>query len=241
MNRFNKNNWNQVAKSFHVTSLNSKAHKDKYREIALTIVGLNPENVLDLGCGTGILEKELLEVGYKGHILGIDGSSEMLALAKTFAGESEKLSYWQANLDQEFSTKERFDLIVSINLFFFLLEKQNFLTNVGKSLRDKSSRFIMVTPHSQDKVKISDYIGEHFSNTTPREKVLIMLSELGNIPHYFRMVMNELGVRRLESSGVLRADTIPELEGIAANSGLKVINAVETNDKKGIIVEMRRV
>ena len=49
----------------------------------LTRAGITSGHVLDLGCGSGILARELTALGYE--VTGIDGSADMLALAATTA------------------------------------------------------------------------------------------------------------------------------------------------------------
>lgn len=49
----------------------------------LTRAGITSGHVLDLGCGSGILARELTALGY--DVTGIDGSADMLALARTIA------------------------------------------------------------------------------------------------------------------------------------------------------------
>ena len=52
----------------------------------LTRAGITSGHVLDLGCGSGILARELTALGY--DVTGIDGSADMLALAGTVAPQA---------------------------------------------------------------------------------------------------------------------------------------------------------
>ncbi|MCK4232959.1 class I SAM-dependent methyltransferase [candidate division WOR-3 bacterium] len=112
-----------------------------YIKDIFTINGIEPEIILDLGCGTGIPASYFLKEGYR--IIGIDGSMEMLRIAK------EKLSQYNPVLIQSrfeyFTIKNHVDLVISLfdSLNNLIYEKdllQTFI-NVGNSLR-KGGLFI---------------------------------------------------------------------------------------------------
>lgn len=117
--------WNDMARSFHALSSRSKAHKDKYFTIAKTIVDINPSNIIDLGCGSGLLENELIKLNYGGKIVAVDGSIEMLKIAKTLCGD--KVDFIELNLDNGIKLGKKFDVVVAINVLFFIKDKKIFL------------------------------------------------------------------------------------------------------------------
>jgi len=84
------------------------------------------------------------------------------------------------------------------------------------------------------------YVGEHFKSTNFLEKILIVVNELGNIPHYTRMVINELKLRRLEAEGRITFSTVAEVEELALASSLVIVKRLIVEDKRGIMFEMRR-
>jgi len=63
---------------------NTTARTQAIRERTIALLGLNPgDTVLDAGCGTGKSFELLLErVGREGHVVGVDQSPEMIAIAK---------------------------------------------------------------------------------------------------------------------------------------------------------------
>lgn len=71
---------------------------------------LKPQNLLELGCGTGSHTKEFLNAGLQ--ISAMDLSSSMLAVAKRKNANS-KVEFWQSNI-LEFSTNQKFDLSVCL-------------------------------------------------------------------------------------------------------------------------------
>jgi len=233
-----KNIWDKVARSFHVTSMNSRAHRDKYLDIAKIVVSKKPDNILDLGCGSGILEKRISEIGYSGSILGVDYSGAMVEIAKGLKIDGD-IRFEKHDLNDYFPSGP-FDLIVSINALFFINDKLKFFKNISKQLSFPNATFILFMPIPEGGGSIMRYVGEHFKSTNFLEKILIVVNELGNIPHYTRMVINELKLRRLEAEGRITFSTVAEVEELALASSLVIVKRLIVEDKRGIMFEMRR-
>jgi len=83
----------------------------------LSLAGPRPCNVLDLGCGTGILCCALAERGHR--VTGVDPAAAMLAVArsKPHAQQVE----WVESSAQNFKAHRRFDLIVMTGHAFQIL------------------------------------------------------------------------------------------------------------------------
>lgn len=63
-------------------------HDLAIESLAKTIHGFDPEaEILDLGCGTGVLERALTKLGH--HVVGVDFSPEMLKVAREKCPEAE--------------------------------------------------------------------------------------------------------------------------------------------------------
>lgn len=68
------------------------------------------ETVLDLGCGDGVLSRQIAQLVPKGKVIGIDASYGMLQTAKKL--ECDNLSFMQIDInDMDFSNE--FDIIFS--------------------------------------------------------------------------------------------------------------------------------
>jgi SAM-dependent methyltransferase len=74
----------------------------------VSLAGVHPCRVLDLGCGTGTLCCALAERGHR--VTGVDPAAAMLAVArrKPYAEQVE----WVESTAQSYRTQQRFDLIV---------------------------------------------------------------------------------------------------------------------------------
>jgi ubiquinone/menaquinone biosynthesis C-methylase UbiE len=93
--------------------------------------------ILDLGCGAGdvsMLAAEL--VGPEGSIVGIDGSQEVLNVAKERAREGglHHISFVQASIEA-FSAREPFDLVIGRYILIHQSEPVTLLRNAARLVR----------------------------------------------------------------------------------------------------------
>lgn len=74
----------------------------------LSLAGVEPRRVLDLGCGTGTLCCALAERGHR--VTGVEPAAAMLGIAKSKPG-AERVE-WVESSAQDYRSEQRFDLIV---------------------------------------------------------------------------------------------------------------------------------
>jgi 2-polyprenyl-3-methyl-5-hydroxy-6-metoxy-1,4-benzoquinol methylase len=83
----------------------------------LSLAGVHPRNVLDLGCGTGTLCCALAERGHR--VTGVDPAAAMLAVAR-LKPHAEYVE-WVKSTAQSYRSQGRFDLIVMTGHAFQVL------------------------------------------------------------------------------------------------------------------------
>jgi 2-polyprenyl-3-methyl-5-hydroxy-6-metoxy-1,4-benzoquinol methylase len=83
----------------------------------LALAGYGPLDILDLGCGTGILSNAYAEMGHR--VTGVDPAAAMLAVART-KPQADRIS-WVTSSAQAFRSDRRFDLIVMTGHAFQVL------------------------------------------------------------------------------------------------------------------------
>ena len=86
-------------------------------EFYVSLAGLSPCTVLDLGCGTGTLCCALAERGHR--VTGVDPAAAMLAVARN-KPQAEQVEWVEASA-QSYKTQQRFDLIVMTGHAFQIL------------------------------------------------------------------------------------------------------------------------
>ncbi len=94
------------------------------------------ETVLDAGCGTGRLTRDLLEALPRGHVVGLDLSQNMLDAARAylepdFEGRVEFVCCDLLNMPFE----QRFDGIFSTASFHWVLDHNRLFRNLHRALR----------------------------------------------------------------------------------------------------------
>jgi len=90
------------------------------------------ENILDLGCGDGVLTKQLADLVPEGKVLGIDASKGMIETAKELEGHNVSFSWLDIN-HMDFS--DEFDLIFSNAALHWVKNHKLLLLNCYKALK----------------------------------------------------------------------------------------------------------
>jgi trans-aconitate methyltransferase len=117
--------WNSI--------LYDKSHDfvSKYGEGILSYLNPQPEEkILDLGCGTGDLTKEIFLAG--AHVIGIDSSAEMIAKAKAKFPE---IDFYQMDA-REIKFDTQFDAIFSNAVLHWIPEKELVIKKMYSQLKD---------------------------------------------------------------------------------------------------------
>jgi trans-aconitate methyltransferase len=115
---------------------NKHAFVSQYGESVLALLGVKPgERILDLGCGTGDLAKQIQEQG--ANVVGIDASVEMIAKAK---GKYPELDFSVAN-GIDFHFDEPFDAVFTNATLHWIHDADGVITSVYNTLKP-GGRFV---------------------------------------------------------------------------------------------------
>ncbi len=92
------------------------------------------ETVLDAGCGSGRVTEALAELLPDGHVIGVDGSAEMLAAARARLGDRVELI--EQDLEALDLGERRVDAILSTATFHWVPDHARLFARLRATLRD---------------------------------------------------------------------------------------------------------
>ena len=124
----------------------------------LFLEGMNPERALSLGCGSGSLERKMLQKGLCKHVEGCDISEPLLERARDKAKkECLAIDYFSADLNLPNFTEGRYDLIIGAGIFHHVENLEGLFANLKRALKPKG------------KLLVYDYVGpSRFQWTEPQ-------------------------------------------------------------------------
>jgi ubiquinone/menaquinone biosynthesis C-methylase UbiE len=105
---------------------------EKYIEVMKEIENLKDKVVLDIGCGTGIMEGMLIEAK---HIIGLDISIEMIKIAKGKYGKYYNISWVNADAENLPIKSESIDLSLMITVIQNTPNPLNALGEIERTLK----------------------------------------------------------------------------------------------------------
>jgi len=100
-------------------------------EFYLSLAGLTPCTILDLGCGTGLLSDALATLGHE--VTGVDPAAAMLDIARQ-RPNGNRIT-WVQSTAQAFRSSHRFDLIVMTGNTFQVLLDDEAIRNTFTTMR----------------------------------------------------------------------------------------------------------
>jgi len=92
------------------------------------------ENILDVGCGDGLITFLVSKKLSTGHITGIDISKEMVFYAQKTYKDNKNCTFIQGNIE-EYVSKETYDIIISFNSLHWVPKQSTALKNIFISLK----------------------------------------------------------------------------------------------------------
>ena len=102
-------------------------------------------DVLDFGCGSGVLLRELLSLGVK--VTGVDASKAMIDAARAqFSDQAHRVSLeWLTNdSEQRLYTGRRYDIVLCISVLEFVSDFQSTLSHLSSLLQENGVLIISV-------------------------------------------------------------------------------------------------
>lgn len=101
------------------------------RDFYLNLAGDAPQQILDLGCGTGLICNQYAKNGHQ--VTGLDPSSGMLNIARK--SQFGKQIKWVEGFSQDFNLNQKFDLIIMTGHAFQVLLSDEDVLNTFKMVK----------------------------------------------------------------------------------------------------------
>ena len=126
-------------------------HSETQRGWAWELLGLvsfeGSEELLDFGCGDGKITAEMARLIPRGHVTGVDRSSNMIHLAKMHFPQSAyaNLAFRQTTSETFEEIEGLYDVISAFSVFNFVSEPVKILQNLKAHLRP-DGRLLLVVP-----------------------------------------------------------------------------------------------
>ena len=100
----------------------------RYQKLGIFKDIIKKKKILDLGCGGGILSEDLAREG--ANVKAIDSSSKLIKEAKRRAVDGKlKINYENCDISKIFNRKEKYDIIISLEVIEHIKDFPRFLNN----------------------------------------------------------------------------------------------------------------
>lgn len=213
------NHWDKIAYSYYKVLSISEAHIKRTEEVVNLVLQLNPQKILDLGCGNGILEKKMIESGFKGKITAVDNSKKMIEIAN-FLKDRNEIDFKILNLNNNFPFERNyFDCVIAINVIYLLERPKQFFLEVKKVLKNQG-HFIMVNPKPGG--SCTDFLKAYFQSYSISELMRKIFLALSNFRHIVAIASFQKKLDRLFFKEIIRYHTPEEIEKLSKNAGFKI-------------------
>ncbi|MGH3669111.1 MAG: methyltransferase domain-containing protein [Pseudonocardiaceae bacterium] len=139
--RFDGAHATQAQAQYHSPEIvRQRAH---LREVLALVPG---SQVLDIGCGPGILASEMAaEVSPAGHVYGIDISESMLALAEQHCGTAGGVTLRSGRAERIPFGDEEFDAAIAVQVYEYVTDIEGALAELFRVLRPGGRAVILDT------------------------------------------------------------------------------------------------
>ena len=159
--------WNEVAPRYHKRWATAKKGPFQSTKKLVELIDVKKgDHILDVASGTGVVTKLLKQkVGKSGFVVGADTATTAIKVAKKWNKKSSNLLFVNADAEN-FSFKEKFDIITCQYALFFFPNSQKALKNMKNSLKESGKLGISVHGHP-DRVPYFDCIFEAVTQFVP--------------------------------------------------------------------------
>ena len=135
-------------------------------EYILSKCSLNKKNVLDIGCGGGILSEELCKQGAK--VTGIDSSSKSISIAKQHAEQNNyDIKYINKSIF-EITDLGTYDFIICFEMIEHINKPNDLIKKIKELSSKKSGLFLSTINRNLKSFMLAKIMAEYVLNYVPK-------------------------------------------------------------------------
>ena len=101
---------------------------------------LNKINILDIGCGGGLLSEPMSRLG--AHVVGIDASEKNIKIAKMHAAKNNLKIEYKSTSPEKLKTSKKFDVILNMEIVEHVEDVNFFIKSCAKLLKKNGIMFV---------------------------------------------------------------------------------------------------
>ena len=101
---------------------------------------LNKINILDIGCGGGLLSEPMSRLG--AHVVGIDASEKNIKIAKMHAAKNNLKIEYKSTSPEKLKTNKKFDVILNMEIVEHVEDVNFFIKSCAKLLKKNGIMFV---------------------------------------------------------------------------------------------------
>jgi len=161
------------------------------KKIVLPLLEKNNElKILDIGCGTGQLIKEISDHYNKVNYLGIDVAENMIEVAKK--NNKGKNVKFKTSSIESFESNEKYDIIICTHAFPYFPNKQEMIKKMA-GLCNKKGQIIIVNSSTNS---LKDLIINFFLKATTSKAKYLSIEEMKKLFNIAKLKVNDIRIIR---------------------------------------------
>ena len=186
--------WDKLAHKYNnlwVQKYSLGPTRREVKKIVLPLLEKNNElKILDIGCGTGQLIKEISDHYNKVNYLGIDVAENMIEVAKK--NNKGKNVKFKTSSIESFESNDKYDIIICTHAFPYFPNKQEMIKKMA-GLCNKKGQVIIVNSSTNS---LKDLIINFFLKTTTSKAKYLSIDEMKKLFKSAKLKVKQIEVIR---------------------------------------------
>lgn len=213
---------------YQTTVQEPKKELEFFRKIYRNIYSRVPISIREDFCGTGFISCEWVKMNFENTSIGIDIDDDPLEWGRknnimNLSGGDDRVKLYNHNVLEEWNSKQKFDMILSLNYSHFLLNKRiEFLTYLKNVRKNIEKGFLVLDFFGGSKIYFDSSLKRHFGQEKDDHSYEFKSKKLDLLNNFAYCSINfKLGKRKLNNlyNFKFRVYSIPEMVDCLTDAG----------------------